>query len=31
MTAPVNALVRGGFESVAPGSLRRAAFRIVRA
>jgi len=29
MTAPANALVRGGFEWVAPGSRRRAAFRIL--
>jgi aldose 1-epimerase len=29
MTAPANALVRGGFEWVAPGERRRAAFRIV--
>jgi hypothetical protein len=29
MTAPANALVRGGLEWVAPGSRRRAAFRIL--
>jgi galactose mutarotase-like enzyme len=29
MTAPANALVRGGLEWVAPGDWRRAAFRIV--